>query len=142
MRGDGLVGELFARFGVLQSRVVAGHGGADGSPADAVARLIEAAERAAESRDAREQIFFRDFAVGEGEAAGDGCAQGPFAVNIPRLETGRTFFDKEAANFFVFAFGPDDGDVRDGAAGDPHFFAVKDVLVALFHGAGKHAAWV
>ena len=42
----------------------------------------------------------------------------------------------------VFRFGPDDGHVREGAVGDPHFFAVEDVLVSFFHGASEHAAGV
>jgi hypothetical protein len=44
--GDGLPVELLAGFGVLQCRVVAGHGRADRAPADAVARLVQAHERA------------------------------------------------------------------------------------------------
>src|SRR6266403_812953 len=43
VRGDGLVSELLARFGVLQRGVVAGHSRAECAPADAIARLIEAA---------------------------------------------------------------------------------------------------
>jgi hypothetical protein len=50
--------------------------------------------------------------------------------------------NQEAADFVVFRFGPDDGDVGERAAGDPHFFAVQNVLMALFHGAGEHAAGI
>ena len=59
-------------------------------------------------------------------------------------EAGAVGLDQEAANFvvFVFDFGPDDGYVGDGAGGDPHFFAVEDVFVADFFGAGAHAAGV
>ena len=45
-------------------------------------------------------------------------------------------------SFFVLYLGPDDGDVGDGAGGDPHLFAVEHVLVADFAGAGAHAAGV
>src|SRR5882757_7038884 len=46
VRRDGLVGELLARFCVLQRSVVAGHGGAERAPTNSVAGLIQAAERA------------------------------------------------------------------------------------------------
>src|SRR5580704_16981904 len=131
MSGDGLVGELLACFRILQCGVVTGHGGAESAPADSVARLIESAKRAFQADDAGEQIFFGNFAIAEGEAGSYGSAQRPLAVDVPRLESGRVFFDEEAANFFVFTLRPNDGDVGDGAAGDPHFFAVEDVLVPL-----------
>ena len=41
--GDGLIVKLFAHFGIFQRLVVTGHGGTDGSPADAIARLSQAA---------------------------------------------------------------------------------------------------
>src|SRR5208283_3083523 len=142
VRGDGLVGELLARFRVLQRGVVAGHSRAERAPADAIARLIEATERSAQSGDAGKKIFFRNGAIAEGEAGSDGGAQGPFAVDVPGFEAGRPFFNQEAADFFVFGFGPDDSDIGERTAGDPHFFAVEDVLIALFHGAGEHAAGI
>src|SRR5262249_6742743 len=66
VRGDGLVGELLARFGILQRSVVTSHGRSDGAPTDAVPGLIEAAERTAKSGYAGKKIFFGDFAIGEG----------------------------------------------------------------------------
>ena len=44
MAGDGLVAELLAQQGILQRRIVAGHGGAERAPTDAVASLIETHE--------------------------------------------------------------------------------------------------
>ena len=47
------------------------------------------------------------------------------------------------AVFSVFAtFGPDDGHVGDGAGGDPHLFAVEDVLIAGLAGGGGHPAGI
>ncbi len=69
-------------------------------------------------------------------------------MDIPGAEAGAVGFDEEAADGAVFlpviavGFGPDDGDVGDGAGGDPHFFAVEDVLIAAAVGAGAHAAGV
>ena len=106
VRGDGLVGELLARLGVLQRGVVAGHGRAESAPADAVARLVEATERAAQAGDAGQKIFLGDGAIAEGQAGSDRSAQRPFAVDVPGFEAGRAFFDQEAADFFVFALWP------------------------------------
>jgi hypothetical protein len=63
-------------------------------------------------------------------------------MHVPGFETGRALFHEKAANLFVFAFRPHDGNIGDGAAGDPHFFAVEHVLAAFFHGAGQHAAGI
>src|SRR5215469_18842139 len=142
MGGDGLVGELLACFGVFERGFVTGHGGSERAPADAVTRLIETAERAAEAGDAGKKICFGDGTVGHGQTRSDGSAQGPFAVYVPGFEAARAFCDEEAADLVVFRFGPDDGYVSEGAVGDPHFFAVEDVLVSFFHGASEHAAWV
>jgi len=126
----------------LQRRVVAGHGGAQRAPADAIPRLIQATQRAAQPSDAREKIRNGNFAIGERETGGDGSAQRPLAVDVPRLEARRAFLNEKAAHFFVLAFGPDDGNVGEGAVGDPHFFAVEDVLAAFLDGAREHPAGV
>src|SRR5216684_7112855 len=111
VRSDGLVGELLARLGVLQGGVVAGHGRAEGAPADAVARLVKATERAAQTGDAGKKILFGDSTIAERQAGSYGSAQRPFAVDVPGFEAGRAFFHQEAADLFVFAFGPDDRDI-------------------------------
>jgi hypothetical protein len=142
--GDGLVVELLSGLGVLQRGGVAIHGCADGSPADAVAGLVEAHQRAFEAVCAGEKIAGRNVHVYEREAAGDGGAEGPFAVDIFGGEAGAICFDEEAADaiVLVFNFGPDDSDVGDGAGGDPHLFAVENVAVAGFAGGSGHAAGV
>ncbi len=43
---------------------------------------------------------------------------------------------------FVFHFGPDHGDIGDRAGGDPHFFAVQDVVRAVATRACAHAAGI
>ncbi len=80
----------------------------------------------------------------QGEAAGDGGAQGPLAVDFVGAEAGAVGLDKEAADLIVFVLdlGPDDGDVCDVAGRDPHLFAIEDVLVAGFAGGGGHAAGI
>ena len=78
------------------------------------------------------------------QARGHRGAQRPLAVNVVGLEAGTVGFDEESADpvVFVFDLGPDDGDVGDGAGGDPHLLAVEDVFVADFLGAGAHAAGI
>ncbi len=91
-------------LGVIERAVVARHGRADRAPADAVARLVQAGERAFQSCNAGQQIFGGDFAVGHRQARGDGGAQRIFAVHVPGFESGRALFHEEAANFVVFHF--------------------------------------
>src|SRR5664279_3791583 len=121
MAGDRHVAELLAELRVLQRAVVTCHGGADGSPADAVARLVEATERRAESLGAGQQCVGGNADVLQREAGGDGGAQRPLAVDVGGLEAGGVGGDNEAADAVVFVgdLGPDDGDVGDGAGGDP-----------------------
>ena len=149
MAGDGLVAELLALLGVLERGVVAGHGCADDSPADAVAGLAETLERRLEAVGAGEEIGGGNAHVLQREAGGDGGAERPLAVDVLGGEAGAVGFDEEAADAFlcwvgggVFYLGPDDGYVGDAAGGDPHLFAVEDVVVAVFAGAGAHAAGV
>ena len=144
MAGDGLVVELLSGLGVLQRGVVAGHGCADGSPTDAVARLVQAHQRALEAAGAGQQVGGGNVHILEREAAGDGGAQAPLAVHFVGAEAGAVGFDKEAADAIVFVFnlGPDDGDVGDVAGGDPHLFAVENVLVAGLARGGGHAAGI
>ena len=144
MAGDGLIVKLFPGLGVLQSGVVAGHGRADRSPADAVARLVEAHQRALEAA-----------APGSRLAAGTwtSWSERPLVIearsdHLPwtsnAREAGAVGLDQEAphAVVFIFDLGPDHGDVGDVAGGDPHLFAVENVLVAGFAGGGGHAAGI
>src|SRR5437762_4520811 len=65
-------------------------------------------------------------------------------MNVVGLEPGTIGFHKEATDLVVliFDFSPDDSHVGDSAGGDPHFFAVKDVLIADLSSLSPHAAGV
>jgi hypothetical protein len=63
--------ELLSDFGVLQRGRVAVHGRADGAPANAVAGLVEAHERALQALCAGQHVGGGDMHVLEGEAAGE-----------------------------------------------------------------------
>jgi len=54
--GDGFVVELLADFRILKSFVVAGHGGAHGTPADPVACLRQAIEGIFQTRGCRQHV--------------------------------------------------------------------------------------
>jgi len=73
--GNRLVAELLAEFGVLERGVVAGHGRADGSPGDAVTRLIEAHEGALDADGAGHGRREWHVHVLKRKAAGVGSAQ-------------------------------------------------------------------
>jgi hypothetical protein len=70
-------------------------------------------------------------------------------VDVFGGKAGAVGLNQEAADGLVSGgivfgrnLGPDDGDVSDGAGGDPHFFAVEDVLITGFAGSGCHASGI
>ncbi len=85
-------------FGVLEGGVVAVHGRADGAPAYAVARLVEAHERALQALCAGEQVGGGDVHVLKREAAGEGGAEAPLAVHFGGGEAGAVGLNQEAAD--------------------------------------------
>src|SRR5664280_1241832 len=60
LRRDGLVVELFAELRVLQRAIIASHSRANRSPRDAVARLVQAAQRRLQTARFGQQIFCRN----------------------------------------------------------------------------------
>ena len=67
MRRDGLVAPLLAQQRVLQCAVVARHRGAERSPGDAIAGLIQAHQRRLQAAAFRQQIRFWDVHILQGE---------------------------------------------------------------------------
>src|SRR5208337_3462278 len=104
--------------------------------------LIQAAKWTPQAGDAGEEIFLWNLAIAERQAGSHRSAQRPFSVNVPRLETRSSLFHQESANFFVFAFGPNHGNIGEGAIGDPHFFAVENVTASLFRRPRQHASGI
>src|SRR6185312_3208084 len=107
--------------------VVAGHGGADCAPGDAVSGLVQAHQRRLQAVGFGQQVGGGDVYVLQRESGGDGGAERPLAVNVLGFEAGAVGFYQEAADFAVVlvAFGPDYGNIGDGAGGDPHLLAVE-----------------
>ena len=65
---------------------------------------------------------------------------------VVRRKSGAVGFDEEAANApvvwrnsWLFELCPDHGNVCNAARGDPHFFAIENIVVAVFARAGSHA---
>ena len=126
---DQLVGgerpaELLAVEHVVARAVPAEFGGADRAPGDAGARHVEAAERAGEAGNVRQQILFGHDRAIEHDLAGDGGAQRKLALDLRRGESLGAAFDNEAADLAV-ELRPDHGDVGDRRVGDPHFVPVR-----------------
>ena len=144
MAGDGHAMELLARLGVLQCRVVAGHGSADGAPANAVARLVETHERALQTAGAGQQVARGHMHILQRQPAGDRGAQTPLAVHVQGAEARPVRLDQKAADLVLLIFNlrPDHGHVGNGAGGDPHFFAGDGVAVAGLTRGGGHASGI
>ena len=123
-RRDGLA-ELDALLRVLQGPVVAGHGGADGPPRDAVARLAQTRQRPPQSGDARQLVLERDAAVLEAQLGRDRGAHGELAVDVQGAEPGSVALHQVAPDLAVVALGPHHRHVRDRAVGDPQLGPVR-----------------
>jgi len=118
--------ELLAVESVLAGAVEAVFGGAHGSPADAVAGAVEAAEGAGEAGGVGEYGVFGDFYIPHHYFSGYRRAEGELAFDLGGGQAGGSFVEDEAADGAV-DFGPDDKDVGDGRVGDPGLGAVDAV---------------
>src|SRR5581483_8594551 len=95
--GDRLA-KLHASLRVLQRRLEARARRAIRAPGDAVARLIQAGERAAQALDIGQHILSRYAAVGKMQLGSDRGAQGELLVDVAGAEAGGAALDQEAAN--------------------------------------------
>ena len=133
--------EQYAVLGVAQHLVETGLGCADDAPADAVARLRQAAQRPLQRGYARQYVFLRHSHVVEEQGAGHRCAQRELVFDFLGLVAGHTLFDDEALDAFV-GLRPHDGRVGDGRIRDPHLCAVEHPVVAVSLCMGLHVARV
>ena len=135
--GDRLAGELHSLAGVLERRVVALHRRAEPAPADAVARLVQGLERAADAAGASQDVVGRNPAVLEGELAGHRRPQRELAVLLGAHEALGALLDQEAPDSLVGAR-PHDRDIGDAAVRDPLLGAVQHPVVPVAARAGAH----
>ena len=138
--GDRLV-ELLARDAVGDRRLEAVTGCAQRAEDDAVAGLVQARQRAAQSGDLGQDGVGRQSYLVEDQLAGDRGAQRHLRVDLVGGEARRARRDDEAPDALV-GRRPHHGHVRDVAVGDPHLRAVEHPVVAVTARAGAHAAGV
>src|SRR2546426_8382397 len=134
--------ELDPLLGVLERPVVTRHRRAHRAPGDALARLIETAQRAAEPLDVRKLVRERDSAVLERQLRGDRGPHRELAVDIESRESPGSTLDQVAVDLAVILFRPHHGDVGDRAIGDPELRPIQDIPVALAAGPRLHRAGV
>ena len=117
-------------------------GRAEGAADDAEARLVQAGQRAAQARARRAawRSAGRRTPSRISSAVTDARSDS-FLWISRRGEPGGVGRDHEAADAVVGPR-PHDGDVGDGAVGDPHLGAVEHPVVAVALGRGAHAAGV
>ena len=133
--------EQDAFLGVGQRFVEAGDGGTDRSPGDAVTRLGEAAQRPLQALHVGQAVRFGNAHVVEEQRTGDRGAQAHLLVDFLGSEAGEVLLHHEALDAVV-GLRPDDGDVGQVAAGDPHLGAVEDPVGTIAPGVGLHAGRV
>src|SRR6266850_1237653 len=134
--------ELLALEDVLPGAVPAVLGGAERAPGDAVARRVEAGERALEAAHFRKRVLLRAEHVVHNDLAGDGGAQAHLAVDLRRRKTVEIFFQYKAPDLARIILGPDDEDVGDGRVGDPRLGARQAVAALHLLRARLHRAWI
>jgi len=129
--------------GILQRAVVAGHGCAERTPCDSVAGLIQAHQRRFQAAAFRQQIRFRHVHVLQRKSRSHRCAQGPLAMNVVGLEAGASVSTRiRGCDRSRSRLGPDDGDVGDGARGDPHLSPLMTYSLPTFLARVRHAAGI
>ena len=136
--------ELLAIQPILPRRMPAEFRRAKRAPGDAIARVVEAAERPAKALDLGEHAVFGNEHVFQHHLAGETGAQRELALDLGRGEALVAALDDEAADFvlalFVRQLGPDHEHLRDGRVGDPHLRAVQHEAAIHAFRAGFHAA--
>ena len=133
--------ELHAIQRILTGAVHAIFSCPENAPRNAVASAIEAAKRAFQSGNIRQQMLFANNHVFHHDFTRDRCAQRQFAVNLGGRKTFHALFKNETANVIIVRGGlcPDDEHVGDRRIRNPHFRAIELITVSHLLDAGFHA---
>ncbi len=116
-------------------------GGAERPPGDAVARLVEAAERPLEAAHPRQPVRFWHEHPLHHYLAGDGGAQGELALDLGGREPGHPLLQHEAGDLAI-QLGPHHEQIGDGGVGDPHLVAGEQITAVDPLGAALHGTRV
>src|SRR5690606_6710602 len=136
---------LLAIEHILARDMPAAFGRAERAPGDAVARGVQAGERALEAVYLGEHLRFGNLDAVHDDLAGDRRAKTELAVDRRGRQPGHSLLEDEALDPAVVvaadALGPDDEHVGDRRIGDPHLVASEpvaavDLVRARLHRAG------
>ena len=99
------------------------------APADAIARAVEAAERAFQPLHIGQQRVFTHLDIVHDDHAGGRCAQAQLTLDLRRTQPLHPLFQHEAANAAAMrlALGPDDEDIGERRVGNPCLAAVEHI---------------
>ena len=110
---------------VLPRRMPAELRRAQRAPGNAVARVVEAGERAAQPLDRRQPVLRRDEHVLHHDHAGDRCPQREFPLDLRLRQARHAAFQDEAADVAGIVLRPHHQHVGDRRVGDPGLRAVQ-----------------
>ena len=81
--------------------------------------------------DFAQQVFHRDLAVVEDQRAGRRAADAHLVFFRADRESRKSSFDQECTELFAVHFGKDGEQIGKAGVGDPHLFAIQDVVLAV-----------
>ncbi len=90
--------------------------------------------------DFTQQVFHRNLAVVEDQRAGRRSADAHLVFFRADRKSGEGFFDQKRAELFAIHFSEHGKEVGKAGVGDPHLFAVEDVVLAVGRELGASAA--
>jgi hypothetical protein len=141
LRAGNRLAEDHALHGVIARRMPAKFRRTHRAPGNTVARLVQAAERTAQTLHMGQDRVVRDKGIIERNRAGGGGAQAQLAVNLRTVEALNALVHDKAADFAI-QLGPDHRQIRDRRVGDPHFRAIQDVSAIDLPGRRAHRTWI
>ena len=81
--------------------------------------------------DLAQQVLHRHLAIGQDQRAGGRSADAELVLLRAHREAGRVALDEERGELLAVDLGEDREHVGEAAVGDPHLFAVQDVVLAV-----------
>src|SRR6266446_3563442 len=133
--------KLDTGLGIIKRHFVARSRRARRSPGNAIARLVQAGERATQAPYIGQHALSGHAAIFKVKLGSNGGAQRKLVVYVAGSETRRAALYEEATNA-VIGTRPDDGKVGYTAVGDPHLCTIQHIGITIAAGGGAHARGV